>query len=166
MATSVGHKAPVRPIEIPAHVAERAATRFAADERSGCHISTYSTGSHGYAQIGWGPKGAKHVTVAHRAAWVHVHGQIPEGVTIDHECKSIRCVNVQHLRALSNFENARRTHQRDWELGTCVNGHPNSMLREFPNGDKPPRVKCGECAKSWQRRYEAKRKARAARGAR
>ena len=43
---------PKKPIVIPSRVAERAATRYVEDE-NGCFISTYSTASHGYAQIGW-----------------------------------------------------------------------------------------------------------------
>lgn len=46
------------------------------------------------------------MTTAHRAAWVHHHGQIPAGLTVDHICRVRRCVNVAHLRLLTNRENA------------------------------------------------------------
>ena len=103
---------PKTPIVIPPRVAERAATRYVEDE-SGCFISTYSTASHGYAQIGWtnnpGDRRSS-VTLCHRGAWVYYHGaQIPDGMTIDHLCHNRQCVNPDHLRLLSNFENARRT---------------------------------------------------------
>jgi len=92
------------------------------------------------------------MTTAHRAAWVAVHGQIPEGMTVDHICKVRRCVNVRHLRLLSNFENARRTNGNDWPLGECVNGHPNSELRK-----RGAKWVCGICAAEWQRRYRSRK---------
>lgn len=38
---------------IPDAVAQRALARFVFDPVTGCHVSTYSVASHGYAQIGW-----------------------------------------------------------------------------------------------------------------
>ena len=95
------------------------------------------------------------MVLAHRASWVYAHGtQIPEGMTIDHQCKNRRCVNPEHLRLLTNFENARRTDGRDWPIGECVHGHPNSMLRKR-NG----KWECRECSREWQRRWRAKKAA-------
>jgi hypothetical protein len=136
---------------IPVSAAFRAYTKHTADE-SGCLISTYSVSTHGYAQVGWDTKLDGHGgTTAHRAAWVHVHGQIPDGVTVDHMCKNLRCVNVDHLRLLSNYENARRTSGRDWPLGQCVNGHPNAELAREPRG----RLRCRVCQREQSRRYNA-----------
>lgn len=153
-----GVRLPKERIIIPKRVAARAATRFVGDEH-GCHISTYSVASHGYAQIGWVDEwdGRTKMVTAHRAAWVHANGQIPEGMTIDHLCKQRRCVNLEHLRMLENFENARRTSGRDWPLGQCVNGHPDSELVHW--GGK---WKCRPCTLDVQRRYRARKAARAA----
>lgn len=151
-----GARLPKERIIIPERVAARAATRFVVDEH-GCHISTYSVASHGYAQIGWTDGDYRQVVTAHRAAWVHVNGQIPEGMTIDHLCKERRCVNVAHLRILENFQNARRTSGRDWPLGQCVNGHPDSELVHW--GGK---WKCRVCFNEAQRRYRARKAAQAA----
>jgi hypothetical protein len=143
---------------IPERVAQRALTRFVVAE-DGCHISTYSTASHGYAQIGWTPTGEGNKgTLAHRAAWAAVNGQIPEGMTVDHLCKNRRCVNPDHLRLLPNYENARRINGWDWPLGECRHGHPNSMLRRQSDG----RIKCHACRMEWQRRHRAKKRARLA----
>lgn len=138
---------------IPARVAQRAYDRWEADG-SGCFISTYSVGSHGYAQLGWTDADGHYGVTAHRAAWVHVHGQLAEGMTVDHKptC-SRRCVNVNHLRELTNFENARRTHGRDWPLGECINGHPNSELVKW--GGK---WVCRPCRLDIQRRRRARKK--------
>lgn len=143
---------------IPHRVAQRAISRFVVDE-NGCHISTYSVASHGYAQIGWHVGGDKSiVTTAHRAAWVaHTGEQIPAGMVVDHTCPERRCVNPDHLRVLSNFENARRTRGRDWALGYCANGHSNKHLvaglrRRAKDGEKRQRMRCYKCQRLYERR--------------
>lgn len=152
---------PRTPIVIPDRVALRALRRFTVDE-SGCHVSTYSVGSHGYAQIGWHDRevGRQVMVTAHRAAWSAVFGQVPEGMTIDHTCKNRRCVNVAHLRLMSNFENARRTSGRDWPLGECVNGHPNELL-EFVSG----KWRCAACVEDRKPIYLANQRERRRRAA-
>ena len=110
---------------IPDRVAKRAYEKFVPSE-NGCYISTYSTASHGYAQVGWQDPGMKRsaMTTAHRAAWTHVHGQIPERMDIDHICRNHRCVNVDHLRLLTPEDNRRRN-KGDYELGlSCKRDHP------------------------------------------
>ena len=146
-------RVPKKPFEIPDRVASRAANRWIAGE-NGCRISTYSVGSHGYAQIGWQDPDHRHVVTAHRAAWVWANGQqIPVGMTIDHLCKNRRCVNPDHLRLISNFENARRTSGSDWQMGMCKHGHPNSEIRYQPSG----KAYCGICSKEWSRRARVRK---------
>lgn len=135
---------------IPERVRERAYTRWEPD--GDCWISTYSTASHGYAQIGWQDGPERGVVLAHRAAWEHINGPMEVGMTLDHLCKSKPCVNPGHLRVLSNHENARRTSGRDWPLGQCAHGHPNSDLYRQPAG----KLVCRSCKKVWQERYAAK----------
>jgi hypothetical protein len=101
----------------PRRVLERARDRWD-DGSHGCRISTYSVGSHGYAQLGWYADRTNHMVLAHRGAWEAERGPIPEGMT-DHMCKQRRCVNVLHLRLLTNHENARRNTGRDMPLGRC-----------------------------------------------
>ena len=135
-------------VEIPERVQKRAATQFILTD-DGCHVSTYSVASHGYAQIGWNENGGHFGTTAHRAAWVYANGeQIPLGMTVDHICKNRLCVNPDHLRLLGNFENARRTAGRDWKMGECVNGHPNSEI--YWDGS---RHKCLPCDRESKARY-------------
>jgi hypothetical protein len=140
-------------VVIPDRVRERAYERWEAD--GDCWISTYSVASHGYAQIGWNNKPERHVVLAHRAAWEHVNGPVPAGMTIDHLCKQRRCVNPDHLRVLDNFENARRTRGFDWPLGECKNGHPDSDLYQQPSG----KFVCRPCKRMWYARHDAKKRA-------
>ena len=113
-------------LSIPVRVAQRAFERWTLGE-NGCRISTYSTQSSGYAQIAWlGEDGKYHGTTAHRAAWVHVHGQIDAGMDVDHiNVCDTRCVNVGHLRLLTAAQN-RRQEGREFPLGFCKRGHPDS----------------------------------------
>lgn len=164
-------------VQVPDRVAERAHELVEVDE-AGCWISLYSVGSHGYAQIGWQDAGTRHMVLAHRASWVHEHGQVPLGITLDHTCRQRRCVNPGHLRLLSNVENARRTNGADFPLGGCRNGHPDSELvpitRRNKAGIRRTGLTCGVCVQEsrarWLeanpekrratlRRYDEKRKA-------
>ncbi|KDS94138.1 hypothetical protein DHOM_02780 [Dermabacter hominis 1368] len=110
--------------------------------------------SHGYAQIGWQDKGCRQVVTAHRASWVHFNGQIPEGMTIDHICRNRQCINPDHLRLMSNLDNARgggglHLNKPKATTKTCIRGH---VVLEFTNGDK----RCRECHQEWARRKRAR----------
>lgn len=136
---------------IPQRVKDRAYRKIVRAV-NGCWISTYSTASHGYAQIGWQSKAeGRHIVLAHRASWEEVNGPVPVGMTLDHRCREKRCVNPAHLRLLDNFENARRINGMDWNLGLCPNGHPNSMLitthRTDKQGNRRDGRRCSECVK-------------------
>lgn len=136
-------------LDIPQRVLERAATRHVVDG-SGCWISEYSVGSHGYAQVGWWADGKSHMITHHRAAWTLANGPVPEGLTIDHLCHTRRCVNPRHLRLLTAELNGRRAH-RDIEnppAGECLYRHGADQMREITrtrNGRKIRAVRCAVC---------------------
>lgn len=50
----------------------------------------------------------KKMVLAHRDAYEKAHGEIPEGLVIDHLCRNGLCVNVKHLEAVTNVENVMR----------------------------------------------------------
>lgn len=141
---------------VPRAVVDRMNKKVQRDEESGCLISLYSVGSHGYAQIGWLDKsaGKTQMRLCHRLAWVEANGPIPDGMTVDHVCKIRKCIELSHLRLLTNFDNARRNKGRDWPLGQCVNGHPDSELRR-----RGKHIECRICHNADQRYYRKKRNA-------
>lgn len=146
---------------IPARAAERAATRYEVDE-NGCHVSTYSVASHGYAQVGWQDGDARGATTAHRAAWVHHTGQqIPDGLTVDHACRNRRCVNMDHLRLMTLLQNAR---DNGWAAGTRYVGDPVDTGRKCPAGHTVYQYPsgsygCRECAAELKRRKDERKRA-------
>lgn len=94
------------------------------DPQTGCRVWLASVGSHGYGQIGWWEDGRSRMTVAHRVAWIDQRGPIPSGLTIDHICRNRRCVNVNHLRLLSNVDNAQDNGNA--RKTRCPSGHEYS----------------------------------------
>ena len=131
----------------PQRVVERLTSKVVAGPNE-CVVSTYSTGSHGYSQIGWSEGGVTHMRLGHRVAYEAARGPIPDGMTVDHTCRNRRCVNPLHLRLLSNKVNgtlngnALKTH--------CPQGHPydeaNTDLRRHRSGRL--HRSCRACAKA------------------
>ena len=46
--------------------------------------------------------------LAHRCSYEFFTGRLPEGLTLDHLCSNKRCVNPDHLEAVTLVENLRR----------------------------------------------------------
>lgn len=142
---------------VPDRVIERVRDHVAMGPK-GCWISTYSVANHGYAQVGWHDENGRWVTLCHRVIWIAEHGPIPDGMTVDHLCNTRRCFRPDHLRLLDNLQNARRTEGRDWELGRCINGHPDAQYWRS-SGPSLKKGYCTACAANARRRYRAKKNA-------
>lgn len=147
----------------PRRVIDRLLSRYTVDA-NGCWISHYSTGSHGYSQIGWTEGGKNAMRLGHRVSWEAHHGPIPDDMTVDHDCRVRRCINPGHLQLLPNLDNAREG--GGFNVGEpvpldrlCGKGlHP---LLRYPSGA----VGCRECAAARARRkYPGRAASRRARG--
>lgn len=96
---------------------------------------------------------------AHIWAYEQVQGPVPEGLELDHRCRNPRCVNPDHLEAVTHAENMRRAMQarREGRGNLCANGH---SAAEFGAVDYRGGWVCRECAreKSRQNRRKGVRK--------
>ena len=110
-------------MNIPDRVIQRVLTKVRPGENN-CIETTYSTGSHGYGQVGWHTGHKVQMALTHRVAWEAYRGPIPDGLTVDHICRNRLCINPQHLRLLTNEENGRSNGQAI--KSHCPRGHEYS----------------------------------------
>jgi len=68
---------------------------------NGCINWTGALAHRGHGQMGMrGRRG-----YVHRFVWEAAHGTIPAGIVIDHMCRNPRCVNIEHLQAVTPKQN-------------------------------------------------------------
>jgi hypothetical protein len=141
--------------------------------RNGCIIWTGTLHPKtGYGQLSM--DGGK-TTYAHRAAYLLVKGEIPEGLVIDHACHNRdpdckggticihhRCINPHHLDAVTQSENRIRSPHTKAPINGlrthCKSGHPFTPENTRVVSTTGARV-CITCHKRRQREYNAKRRA-------
>lgn len=117
---------------------------------SDCILWTKSIKPEGYGQTFYKGK----VTRAHRAEWMKVNGPIPKDMVLDHTCHNPktcsggftcihrRCVNLDHLRLVTQSENVRAGIHNIDNRSHCNKGHlfeGNIMVR------KSGKRECAEC---------------------
>jgi hypothetical protein len=92
---------------------------------------------------------------AHRAAWMLVNGPVPEGMVLDHICRNRACINLDHLRVVTQQENIMAGLHNIDNRSHCNQGHlfeGNIMVR------KSGKRECGECNRVRSRANWAKKK--------
>lgn len=103
----------------------------------------------GYGQFPFGPS-----RLAHRVAFEALVGSVPVGHTVDHRCRTRRCVNPDHLEAVPQAENIRRgllpigNAERARLVTACPKGHQytdDNTIRERTRVGFARR--CRECAR-------------------
>lgn len=60
---------------------------------------------------------------AHRFSYELFKGDIPKGLEIDHLCRNRKCVNPEHLEAVTHTENLKRGRNWGREMTHCKRGH-------------------------------------------
>jgi hypothetical protein len=120
-----------------------------------CWVWSGANNGRGYGKF-WISKGRS--AYAHRVAYEHLVGPIPDGLTIDHLCFNTRCIRPDHLEPVTLAENVRRAQARVTE---CPQGHPYSPANTYvcPRGKR----RCRQCARDRDRephRLSSSRRAR------
>lgn len=131
--------------------AEDFETRSMPEPNSGCWLWLGALKDTGYGRLIL----AGRYWAAHRLSYVLYKGPIPDGLEIDHLCRTRCCVNPDHLEAVTRSVNCSRSPiiraqasrqqpkaaEARRNKPTCDNGHPRS-----------PGSKCRECERAIQRR--------------
>lgn len=96
--------------------------------------------------------------LAHRVVFEMHSGAIPVGMTVDHTCFNTACVNVDHLRLLSNLQNCRNRRSRPglFDESKCINGHDYTEENTYrmPSGCRD----CRACIRERVKKYRARRR--------
>jgi hypothetical protein len=119
--------------------------------QSGCLLWIGTRNHGGYGVFWMGKDCGFNQELAHRAAWIHEKGPIPEGKIPDHLCRQRACVDTSHMELVDNQTNvlrgvgltainARKTH--------CNKGHEFTEENTYLARN---RRYCRTCAKARKR---------------
>lgn len=102
---------------------------------TGCAPWVGAIQSRGYGSVS---VGEGKTALAHRVAYEHVRGPIPDGMTIDHLCRNKRCINPHHLEVVTLAENIHRAVVVKLAEPEYPCGHPrtpeNTQTKRRANG--------------------------------
>lgn len=94
----------------------------------GCRVWHGSKVGNGYGQMRVNGKS----WLAHRAAYTHFVGEIPEGHDIDHTCHNRACIEVSHLRPVTRKQNLENQRAANKNSATGVRGvHFSSQSQKY-----------------------------------
>ena len=113
---------------------------------------------------------------AHRAAYEHLVGPIPDGLELDHLCRNRACVNPEHLDPVTHQVNLRRKPDVGAFCGFTIHARTPENTRKLVTGAEQCRTcerawsstptPCGECGEVVQRKGMARHRRRAHEGIR
>jgi hypothetical protein len=124
---------------------------YTAGDSESCWIWQGSLNAYGYGRYG------NPVQMAHRIVYERYKGAIPDGLVLDHLCRTTACVNPAHLQPVPQGENIARGLQGYPLRSLCRNGmHDITEPEAWYVNSKGART-CLECKRANDRRGEAKR---------
>lgn len=95
--------------------------------------------------------------LVHRYSFELFYYAIPEGMEIDHMCKTRHCVNPQHLDLVTRLENIRRSNRHKVSKMHCINGHRFTPENTYFAKGRLHRA-CRTCQRASARRQREKQK--------
>jgi hypothetical protein len=123
-----------------------------------------SCDTNGRPQWGCVVDGKRHNFRAHRVAYTLLMGPIPDGMTLDHLCRNIVCLNPDHEEPVPDVVNILRSYgitAMNHRKTHCANGHafsPENTLVRYSNG--VGFRQCMTCRRLENARSNARRKER------
>lgn len=114
-----------------------------------CWEWTGPLNTRGYAMLHVGGQSYR----AARFVYEHVVGSIPEGLELDHLCRTRCCVNPEHLEPVTHQENIRRAQAVKTH---CPQGHSYSGQNLVVY---QTRRYCRECGIFYKKRYKENKRA-------
>lgn len=108
-----------------------------------CWLRVHSIRPNGYAGVHLAGVGQMY---AHRVAYEHMVGPIPDGLDLDHLCRRRNCINPAHLDPVTRKVNIQRATDR---IVTCPRGHDYDAGNTYidPKGHR----RCRECKRQLDR---------------
>lgn len=144
----------------PAGFPPRFAAKFSVVD-SGCwEWKRPAAGGYGYFRTGGLLPGKPPQSSAHRFAYEWINGVVAADIEIDHLCRNPRCVNPDHLEAVTSSENQLRAQPYKKPQTHCVHGHEYTPENTFMMSNGRER-RCRTCAR--KQRQERTERVRAAR---
>jgi len=142
-------------------VDEATVSRFWAKvvKTNNCWLWTAGQSVDGYARFSIDKP--KHTSfAAHRVAYELLVGPIPDGLSLDHLCRNILCVNPEHLEPVTIKENILRgtsLSARNARKSRCMHGHSLSGANLYMT--KCGKRQCRACRRRIQNNWNAGRRA-------
>jgi hypothetical protein len=95
----------------------------------------------------------------HVLLWEAINGPVPEGLELDHLCRTPACCNPKHLEPVTHKINALRgvsVPAQNARKDTCKRGHPLDPMPEWKGKSKGWRF-CRVCARDQGREWARKK---------
>lgn len=126
---------------------------------SGCWVWMGSLDSHGYGDLR-----NRKPRLVHKFVYEYLCGLVPEGLELDHLCRTHCCVNPYHLDPVTHKENCQRGKVGQYKkefwsnAKICKHGHPWTLESTYIRPDNGLRY-CKICRRAREQKYREKNRA-------